>query len=102
MKNTKLTLVLLAALLIPGSANAASTTCTVIKTAWAMDGTVQVMCSTGVWYYALTGSCTVVGLDARKAWLSLAQAAQLSGKPFYMEYTTCGSGNSLSYVRLEN
>jgi hypothetical protein len=75
-------------------APAASLICDVGGVAWSQDiGGLQIWCgNTG--YYALS----TVNIDVRKAWLSLAQAAYLSGKPLYIEYST--TGNQLAYVRL--
>ncbi len=85
-------------------ASTLNVTCNVSLVAWATaaSGEVQVNCG-GTWYYGnnvTSGSCTGNGLDAVKAWQSLAQASLLSGKKLYIEYasgTTC-----ISYERLTN
>ena len=97
------------ALAITGSAGDARATsyvtCTVTSVAWATGGggTFQVICG-GNWYYAFGSSstCPTVSLDARKAWQSLAQSAFLSGKPLYIEYSTCTGGRAMTYARLTN
>jgi len=51
----------------------------------------------GVGYQAYTSGapsgCPTVSADAFKAWLSLAQAALLSGKNLSIRYTDCASGS---------
>lgn len=87
--------------LFSGSAEAASFTCSVSRTAWNNDGTVQIDCG-GQWHYALPShaTCLTANADARKAWLGLAQTALLSGKRLYIEYTTCSVGRAITYVRV--
>jgi hypothetical protein len=78
-------------------------TCTVNNVAWTegSGGTVQIYCS-GIWYFAFgtQSGCNTTSSDGKKAYQSMAQGALLSGKTLYIEYTTCGSGNAISYVRL--
>jgi hypothetical protein len=94
-------------------ATPSSLTCTVTNVAWATgnSGTVQIYCSgTGYWAFGDNGGdadCPAPNLDARKAWLSLAQAALLSGKTLYIEFTAGGTGTgqcvmgpAISFVRL--
>jgi hypothetical protein len=77
-------------------------TCNVSLVAWAPVGTgeVQVNCG-GTWYYGdvSTSSCTGYGIDAVKAWESLAQASLLSGKKLYIQYD---AGSCINYARLTN
>ena len=85
-------------------AHALQTTCTVTNVAWATgdSGTLQVYCG-GSWYFAFgSGACPNISIDARKAWQSLAQAALLSGKQIYIEYSTCTGGPGVTYLRLNS
>lgn len=95
------------------SATPSSLTCTLTAVAWATgnSGTLQVFCSgVGYWAFGDNGGdadCPAPNIDARKAWQSLAQAALLSGKTLYIEYTAGGTGTgqcmmgpAISYLRL--
>jgi hypothetical protein len=87
-----------------GEADASALTCSVTQLAWATgsSGTLQVYCG-GAWYYAFgsSGSCPTANIDARKAWQSLAQAAMLSGKSLYIDYTSCSGGPGINYLRMQ-
>jgi hypothetical protein len=77
-------------------------TCSVANVAWSpfSSGEVQVNCG-GSWYYGdNNGGCGTNGIDAVKAWESLAQASLLSGHKLYIEYTS--GGTCISYMRLTN
>lgn len=94
-------------------AQADTITCSPNRVAWATNagGAVQVYCD-GDWYYGYgshaDADCGANAIDARKAWLSLAQAALLAGKDLYIEYTAqgsgsgeCSSGRAITYLRLK-
>jgi hypothetical protein len=89
--------------LFKGTSQAANLTCKVSSVAWTdgNGGTTQIYCG-GVWYYARGTGCVPTSLDGRKAYMTLAQAAFLSGKSLYLEFSTSPTGceNVLSYVRL--
>jgi hypothetical protein len=78
--------------------------CTVTAVAWVSDETLQIYCNgAGRWAFGYsTGStpCPIVSIDARRAWLSLAQGALFSGKPLILNTHECSGGPGISYVRL--
>jgi len=81
-----------------------SVTCTVGYVAWTEQGggTVQINCG-GNWYYAFgsSSSCPSISSDGKKAWLSLAESAHLSGKSVTLQYSTCTGGPGLTWVELQ-
>jgi hypothetical protein len=60
---------------------------------------VQIYCSNGQGYWGFGNGSFPQSADTRKAWLSLAQAAFLSGKKVFIEYE---AGNALTFVKLQN
>lgn len=81
-------------------ARASSVDCQITNVLWAAGtggGELQIKCG-GTWYYAdtTTATCTAKGSDTTKAWLSMAEAALLSGKSTALNYT----GTCLEYVRM--
>lgn len=68
------------------SARAAEVTCKPTKVSWKQDPSTKViqlsMFCDNIWYYARVddSACPTVSVDSAKAWLSIATAAQLSGK----------------------
>jgi len=81
--------------------------CSVTQVAWedGFGGNLQIFCSGAARYafgWAPSGSpaCPVASMDTRKAWLSLAQSALLSGKKLSINTSTCSGGPGISYIRL--
>lgn len=85
-------------------ARAANAACNVLKVEY-YQGTVLIQCTgaTPSNYLAQTTPPAGCGahaqnLETQKIWLSMAQAALLSGKPMWFYYTACGGLNLLNVV----
>jgi hypothetical protein len=71
-----------------------------------LTGSSSSTCSTLAYYYAATSmpaGCTSLNRsqDVLKVWLSLAQAAVLSGKKLNLSYVPCGGFNYITSMQLE-
>lgn len=100
MKNTKLLATVFAVTagllsLTARPALAADSICTISSLAYANNGEVALYCSQGsfyAWSYNRGTGCNVRSADALKSFLSLAQAALLSGKSLRIYYNSCAGG----------
>jgi hypothetical protein len=93
------------------------TNCTVANVKWTVSGVppgsqtrLMLYCSEGVTFWAQAASggsptCTGVGMDSMRAYLSIAQAAKLAGKTLAITWNTCSDSpatNSISQMQLNN
>lgn len=95
------------ALSSPAFADASNDECTPAKVSWAQDSSTGSMVFSFVcndrWIYAHTQSpsCPTLSVDTLKSWLSIAMAAQLSGKLVHVKFRTipdCSYGDPEIYV----